>query len=143
MWPVAALMCIRVWSMAFKILLTSIDFRPQLGGVATCSYELAKALHEIPDVEIEFLAPEMHGHKEFDQTCPFPVHRAPLPGSFKAVLPLALKILVVCWSSRPNLVINMLWLPCGFATFLIRPSSVSPGYQASNICSCRGNHGIR
>ena len=107
--------------MAFKILLTSIDFRPKLGGVATCSYELAKALHEISDVEVEFLAPEIPGHKEFDQTCPFPVHRAPLPGSFKAVLPLALKILAVCHSSRPNLVINMLWLPCGVATFLIRP----------------------
>ncbi|NNK13885.1 MAG: glycosyltransferase family 4 protein [Desulfofustis sp.] len=107
--------------MAFKILLTSIDFRPKLGGVATCSYELAKALHEIPGVEVEFLAPEISGHEEFDQTCPFPVHRAQLPDSFKAVLPLSLKILAVCYRSRPNLVINMLWLPCGFATFLIRP----------------------
>ena len=107
--------------MAFKILLTSIDFRPQLGGVATCSYELAKALHEMPDVEVEFIAPEMQGHIEFDKNCPFPVHRAPLSGSFKAVLPMALKILAVCRSSRPDLVINMLWLPCGFATFLIRP----------------------
>ena len=50
-----------------KILVTAYDYRPGLGGIATCGYELARALAAEPGVQVRLLAPRCEGDEAFDR----------------------------------------------------------------------------
>jgi phosphatidylinositol alpha-1,6-mannosyltransferase len=102
-----------------RLLITSFDYRPRLGGVATCAFELSRALASQPGVEIRVLAPAAPGDAEFDHHGRFTTLRSKLPGSATAaILPMALWIAREVRSWRPDAVLNLLWHPCGVATVM-------------------------
>lgn len=101
-----------------KILVVSYDFRPKLGGVATCAYEFASALSKLEGLEVVVLAKTQEGDKEFDQNSPVKTIR--LPFSDRALLSvprLMWSIGKVVREENIDHVINMLWMPSGLATY--------------------------
>ena len=102
-----------------RLLITSYDYRPRPGGVATCAFELARALAAQPGVEIRVLAPSAPGDGAFDQHGLFTTVRTSLPDSATAaILPMALRIGREVRSWQPDAVLNLLWHPCGVATVI-------------------------
>ena len=102
-----------------KILLVAFDYRPKLGGVATCSFELASALANMKDIEVQVLAPKFPGDQDFDNNHNFHTKRIELSKTaIKAVLPLAFKIRKAVEDYRPELIINMLWMPEGLSSYI-------------------------
>ena len=105
-----------------RVLLTSYDFRPSLGGVATCAFELARALSVIDGVKVRVLAPRAVGDREFDGHGLFETVRRDLPGTAsRAVLPMTFWFAGQTRAWRPDAVINLLWQPCGLATMMSAP----------------------
>jgi phosphatidyl-myo-inositol dimannoside synthase len=110
-------------SQPIRILVTAFDFRPRLGGVATCGFELSRALGSLPGVEVRVLAPigsagdvAQDGHGYFSTV------RRWLPRSATAaVVPLAFHMTREAFSWRPDAVLNMLWQPEGVASLLSIP----------------------
>jgi phosphatidylinositol alpha-1,6-mannosyltransferase len=102
-----------------KILLLAFDYRPKLGGVATCSFELANALSKLPHVEVKVLAPAYTSNDKFFQNDNYSCERIPLPkGAWTAVIPLTYYLLKFKDSYRPDAIISMLWFPEGLANVL-------------------------
>lgn len=102
-----------------KILITAFDFRPRLGGVATCGFELARALSAVDGVAVMVIAPEQQGCEEFDALSKLGTKRIRLPKSaYKSVIPLALYLRKQLNEFKPDAILNMLWFPCGAATYL-------------------------
>jgi hypothetical protein len=95
-----------------KILVTAYDYRPMTGGIATCAFELSKALSLAENVSLRLLAPEMPGAQEFDQHDCYKTRRVPLSrrsevASLQMIRPLSREIRE--W--KPDAVLNFLWLP--------------------------------
>lgn len=102
-----------------KILLVAYDYRPRLGGVATCSYELAHALSLLPNVHVKVLAPAYNGKGLSFDGENLSCDRLELPESaWLAVLPLALQLIKYKRLYKPDAVISMLWFPEGLANFI-------------------------
>jgi phosphatidyl-myo-inositol dimannoside synthase len=98
--------------MTLKILVTAYDYRPMTGGVATCAFELSKALSRAEGVSLRLLAPEMPGADEFDGHGFYPSTRVPLSkrsevAALQLIRPLAREIRD--WG--PDAVLSFLWLP--------------------------------
>lgn len=107
--------------MTIKILILAFDYRPRLGGVATCSFELAQALSRLPDVEVKVLAPSYATHEQStsDGNNNFSCDRINLPArAWLAVIPLTLRLINLKRKFKPDAVISMLWFPEGLANFL-------------------------
>lgn len=112
-----------------NILIVSYDYRPRLGGVATCSYQLAKALNQIEGINIHLLTGKTEGDLLFDQAQDFKVTRAELPKSaFKAIIPIYKEIKRITRSSKIDLIINMLWMPSGISSLLFSIFNSTPYY---------------
>jgi phosphatidylinositol alpha-1,6-mannosyltransferase len=104
---------------SLRILVTAFDYRPQLGGIATCAFELARALSAKPGIEVRMLAPSRSGDAEFDKHEHFPTVRRPLPSrATLAVAPLARHIREEASTWKPDAILNTIWYPCGLATFM-------------------------
>lgn len=102
-----------------KILIVSYDYRPKLGGVATCGNEVARHLSQ--NHQVFLLAPSMAGDKEFDQEQPFKTKRVSLPkAALFSIIPLSFQIRKAVKEYNPDLIINLLWMPDAIATFLAR-----------------------
>ena len=106
-----------------KILISSYDYKPRVGGISTVTFELAKALQALPNVEIRLLAPSS-GSTELDQSMDqhgfFETMRIPLPKrSERAVwgISKAIRREARIWS--PDAILNLMWLPCGLASWLV------------------------
>lgn len=115
--------------MVTKILIISYDYRPMVGGVATCAFELAQALNNLEQVEVKVLAPKMEGDHEFDQQANFKTIRVPLnKRAITSIFKLRSKINKEIKEFRPNAIINMLWMPDGVSTYLANTHSI-PVFQ--------------
>lgn len=111
-----------------RILATSYDYRPRLGGVATLSFELLKAMRGFEGVEVRLLAPEHPKAAEFDATSGIETVRLALPAvAARSVLPLAGAITREAIRRRPDAVLNLLWLPDGAASLLSLPLLTARG----------------
>lgn len=106
-----------------RLLVTAFDYRPKLGGVATCAYELASTLSRTPGITLRLLAPAQSGDRDFDAAAPFETVRIKLPKSaIGTILPLSLHLRAEIARFKPDAVINLLWHPCGVATLLSNSS---------------------
>ncbi|NOX97220.1 MAG: glycosyltransferase family 4 protein [Nitrospirae bacterium] len=76
-----------------RILLCTHDFPPQVGGIQTYSYEVARGLSSWGE-EVTVLAPGTEGDIEFDREQVFPVIRA------KSKIGLYLKFFWILWRKR-------------------------------------------
>ncbi|HKY32191.1 MAG TPA: glycosyltransferase family 4 protein [Candidatus Polarisedimenticolia bacterium] len=105
-----------------RLLVVSYDYRPRLGGVATCAYELSRGLSGLPGVTLRLLAPSMPGAEAFDAHGHFETGRRPLPAiAVRAIPPLARWIRAEARRFRPDAVLCLLWHPCGIAARLALP----------------------
>ncbi len=96
-----------------KILLSSFDYPPRLGGVAKCSYALGTALNSIPEIEVRICSPAQPRANATD----YSYHPTEHP---------ELGLLRIFWEKRrafkewqPDHVIDMIWFPDGLATYLL------------------------
>jgi phosphatidyl-myo-inositol dimannoside synthase len=107
---------------SLKILLVSVDYRPSLGGIATCSYEVSRALSQFPGAEVKVLTLKHPNGDEFDAHGYFQTSRfkGKSHGIF-GVLKLSLEVLKVILTWKPHAIVHFLWLPEGVATWLLAP----------------------
>jgi phosphatidylinositol alpha-1,6-mannosyltransferase len=104
-----------------RLLIVSFDYRPRLGGVATCAFELAAALSREPGVKVRVLAPRSDGDTAFDAHGGFETSRRPLPSAaVRAVIPFSRWVREETRSWRPDALIALLWMPDGAAVWLGR-----------------------
>jgi phosphatidylinositol alpha-1,6-mannosyltransferase len=104
---------------SIKILLVAFDYRPRLGGVATCSFELAQSLSKLPEVEVKVLAPLCSNSHKFYKSGNYSCERITLPqNAWMALLPLTYQLIKLKKSYGPDAVISMLWFPEGLANLL-------------------------
>jgi phosphatidylinositol alpha-1,6-mannosyltransferase len=124
-------------STKIKILLLAFDYRPRLGGVATCAFELANALAELPDVEIKVLAPTYSSGEKSYYDKNFSCERITLPESaWLAVIPLTLKLFFLKLKYKPDVIISMLWFPEGLSNYLA--SKFSLGWNIPHYIFAHG-----
>ncbi|MCM2280121.1 MAG: glycosyltransferase family 4 protein [Oligoflexia bacterium] len=105
----------------FRILATSFDYRPRLGGVATLAHELLRALGGSHGVEVRLIAPRLPGGEGFDRGSGVATRRVPLPKAALAPVPLAASLGRELLTWRPDALLNLLWLPEGVASLLLAP----------------------
>ena len=106
----------------FRILATAYDYRPSLGGVATCAFKTMEALSRIPELELRCLARALPRGSEFDCHGSFETHRVSLHAHAARAVPALARALtkqVVSW--RPQAILNFHWLPCAAASYLSTP----------------------
>ena len=107
------------------LLIVTFDYRPQLGGVATCTYELAKALNK--HFKVIVIAPEHIHAKNFDEKQDFVTHRLPLPSSSGAsILPAAKSIYHLIKEYPPIGILCTTWSPSAISTYLASRFSKTP-----------------
>jgi phosphatidylinositol alpha-1,6-mannosyltransferase len=102
-----------------RILTTAYDYRPRLGGVATCAYELGVAISRIPGIELRMLARscEGGGAEQVDRESGIPTRRIELPDSSPlAALAMARALRQERRDWAPDAILNTLWLPGGVAS---------------------------
>jgi phosphatidylinositol alpha-1,6-mannosyltransferase len=105
-----------------RLLISSFDYRPRLGGVATCSFELARALAKLPGLRVRVLAPRNAGGGDFDAAHAIETARTALPREATAAIPLiAASFAREVATYRPHAIINMVWMPGGVASLVNRP----------------------
>jgi phosphatidylinositol alpha-1,6-mannosyltransferase len=119
--------------MKMKILTTCYDYRPHLGGVATFSHELTRALAREPGVEVLNIAPRASGDAEFDASSGVPTLRiqAP-PRATRAVLPFSRALCSESLRFKPDVILNTLWMPGGAASLLSAPIHRIPYYLVAH-----------
>lgn len=101
-----------------RVLATAYDYRPRLGGVATCAFELLTALSRQPGVELRLIAKAGPDDLAFDRASKIPTRRVRLPGEAVLGIPVLMSEIsreLLTW--KPDCVLNFLWLPCGAATW--------------------------
>jgi phosphatidylinositol alpha-1,6-mannosyltransferase len=121
-----------------KALLIAYDYRPKLGGVATCGYNLSKALKGNEHVEVKVVAPITSGSLEFDKNSGIDTIRVRLPDIALLSIPFfSYQIFKQIKKEKPDVLINMLWMPEGISSFFL-------GFFLSfwNIKLCIVAHGV-
>lgn len=104
-----------------KLILTSFDYLPRVGGVATCASELAKALAEFDNVEIRVLAPKLN---DLPIASLVATRKLNLPKTALVAAPfLAGEIRREIREYQPHALLSMLWMPDGLAASFA-PSTV-------------------
>jgi phosphatidylinositol alpha-1,6-mannosyltransferase len=103
-----------------KTLLVTLEFPPQIGGIASYTYNLAS--HWPEDSELIILAPKMKGDIEFDSQNKWKVYRrAPL---FRFFWPRWIKLLWQVWQISKKEKIGMIFvnhaLPAGYVGLIIK-----------------------
>jgi len=105
-----------------RILATAYDYRPKLGGVATCSFELFAALARQENVQLLVMARAQAGDRAFDSHGLFETRRLALPHEAAMSIPaLSASLMRESLRFRPHAVLNMLWMPGGVASLLSSP----------------------
>lgn len=107
---------------SFRVLVVCTDYRPRLGGVATCTFEVAKALSQRPHVQVRVITKVHPKGDEFDSHGFFSTKRVTL-SSFRvlSIFKLACFVAIEIVRFRPHCILNFLWIPCGVASWLITP----------------------
>jgi glycosyltransferase involved in cell wall biosynthesis len=96
-----------------KILLSSFDYPPRLGGVAKCSFALGKALNSMDGIEVRVCAPTSPTSHAGDYAYPPTDH----PGLGLWRILREKRRAFKEW--RPDHVLDMIWYPDGFASYLL------------------------
>lgn len=111
--------------MTTKILIVSFDYRPRLGGVATCAHEVARALSRHSAAEVRLIAAASESaerDRQFDRHGEFLTRRISLPRTAALAVPkLSAAIAKESISWRPHAIVCMLWMPDGLATWSMLP----------------------
>ena len=110
-----------------KLLATAYDYRPKIGGIATCAFELSRALSRIEGIDLKLLAPVAPGAIEFDAHGLYPTQRIELsarPEIATFQLAASLRTEVRAW--KPDAVLNFLWLPEAAAAYLCNHLPFAP-----------------
>ncbi|MBI2444412.1 MAG: glycosyltransferase family 4 protein [Candidatus Magasanikbacteria bacterium] len=101
-----------------KILILTLEYPPQVGGIASYVYNLAAHL---PAAEVIVYAPQLAGSEKFDQSCPWRVYRArqgwPL---WPRWLPELWQVWRLVRRERPGQLFVHQALPLGYAAWFIR-----------------------
>lgn len=102
-----------------KTLIVTLEYPPQIGGVASYVYNLAKNL---PREDVVVYAPKMAGDAEFDKKTPWKVFRGRQFSLF--LWPRWIKMLVEMWNLVEKENIKKIYvhhaLPVGYAAYLIK-----------------------
>ena len=105
-----------------RILVVTQDYKPRLGGLATASFELARALAAIQGVEVRLAAPasiKAEDDLRADSHRYFETVRVPIFGSnFVAGFQWMFYLIKAQREWRPDVLLNMLWLPCSLGCWL-------------------------
>lgn len=105
--------------MSYHILIVSYDFRPNLGGVASCAFSVANSLAKKEGIKVTVLAPYKEGVEEFDKQSSLDIIRVKLPATaILSTIPLAIKIHEIVGKKKIDHIINMLWMPSGISSFM-------------------------
>jgi phosphatidylinositol alpha-1,6-mannosyltransferase len=106
-----------------RLLATAYDYRPRLGGVATCAYGLLGALARREAVRVRLLARAHPEGAAFDRHGAFETARVPLPELAPlAAAALAPRLALEAARFRPHAIVNSLWLPDGLASLSLGPA---------------------
>lgn len=128
--------------MSLRILASSCDYRPRLGGIATCTYELCRALSRQPGVELRLLAPRTAPGKgddprrdlAIDQQNTFMTARVPFRATAGAsVLPLALETSRQLREFRPHALLDLVWNPSSVVSLLLTPQRALSGTRSFSV----------
>lgn len=99
-----------------KILLSSFDYPPRLGGVAKCSSALKTALQTLPNTQVQVCAPQ--------QITEIPSERPDFAYAYNERPELAFFSILIAkhralkeW--KPEIVLDLLWFPDGLASYLL------------------------
>jgi phosphatidyl-myo-inositol dimannoside synthase len=98
-----------------KILISSFDYPPRLGGVAKCSFELAKAFQDT-QLEVRVLAPQ---NKNSVQSKLQEIWVKCSDRPEIAIFPLFLAKRRLYKEWKPDWVLDTLWLPDGIVSYLL------------------------
>jgi phosphatidyl-myo-inositol dimannoside synthase len=101
-----------------RVLLTSSDFHPKLGGIATLAHQLARALDARDDVSVRIIAPSRPGAQRYDRDAEVDIRRISTHGQARNIVQFyrAVREEIRAWS--PDAVVNLSWLPDGISTQL-------------------------
>ncbi len=103
-----------------NITILSYDFRPSLGGVATCAFEFAEALNQLENMNVTVVAPYQKGCEVIDIKSSFKTIRLKLPQkAFLAIGPICFALLRLNRKLQTDAYISMLWMPSGIVTWLM------------------------
>src|SRR4051812_42345781 len=98
-----------------KLLVLAYDYRPNIGGVSSASFELTKALHFTPGLQIKLIAPrssDTGADLDFDHHGHFETKRVSLPrSSLFAPIFLCWHLLFEIARWKPQAILNTLWMP--------------------------------
>lgn len=110
-----------------RILVISYDFRPNLGGVGTCAYELACSLAKNSQNKVFVLAKSQKDDDLFDKNSPLKTIRVPLSDTAILSLPKLILSMRKCIKEHKiDVVICMLWMPSGLAMALGKAFKIIP-----------------
>ncbi|KKR34630.1 MAG: Glycosyltransferase, group 1 family protein [Candidatus Magasanikbacteria bacterium GW2011_GWA2_40_10] len=102
-----------------KTLIITLEYPPEIGGIATYTYNLAK---NIPPSDVVVYAPKMAGDSEFDKKNPWKVLRA--KPNFLFIWPRWIKMLFQIWNLVKKEKIQMIYvhhaLPAGYVAYLLK-----------------------
>lgn len=108
-----------------KLLILAFDYRPNVGGVSSATFELAKAVCKLPDIEGRLLAPRSENMKDdalFDSHGYFNTRRIKIPmNNFISIFVMTWYLFLEVRKCRPHVILNSLWLPCGVASWFVSP----------------------
>lgn len=105
-----------------RVLASAFDYRPRRGGIATCAYELCRAMSALPGVDLRLLAPSARGDAEFDRHGAFETARVRLPATAFAAIPaLTARTAAQLQIFRPDAILDFLWVPSSVASWLLTP----------------------
>lgn len=113
------------------LLIVTFDYRPQLGGVATCTFQLARHLSSHCSVIV--LAPESENSKEFDDKQNFKTIRVKSSKkSFLAISNFAKKIIEICKTENPSAILSTTWNPSAVACWISKPFHKTPYFNLTH-----------
>jgi phosphatidylinositol alpha-1,6-mannosyltransferase len=123
-----------------KWLITSFDSRPLYrGGIATFSYELAKALAKITNQDVTLMAPACENDINFDKHNHFKTIRVKLPASAaKAIFPLRRYLKEYIKENSPDQVLHFLWHPEAVSSYFSRSTNYSIITHAVEVLEVSG-----
>ncbi|MBK9295063.1 MAG: glycosyltransferase family 4 protein [Oligoflexia bacterium] len=106
-------------SKELKVLVTAYDYRPHVGGVATCAYETIQALSRINGVKVKLITYKQLSDEIFDsksnfETLRFNMSRRSYIAVFQLIKILNKEINIF----KPHVILNFLWNPSAVAAFL-------------------------
>ncbi len=100
-----------------RLLITAYDYRPRLGGVSTCGFNLSHALARQPELEVKVIAPALPPASEWRDPTDLLTDRVRVPAHATLAVPAlrrALKAQMQTW--KPDAILHLNWYPQAIAS---------------------------